>query len=478
MHVLGAVTSLPTSQQLSVRPAPPGPSSSSTRLRRMNRWSSLAFAFGCGVATGIGLLVAHRRRRGCHEASHHVHVHTNAPALCADTVLSDPILCEHLARCTAFVGGESQQRLADAFVVVVGLGGVGSHAAHALLRSGVGRLRLVDFDQVSLSSLNRHALATREDVGDAKAVVLKEHFERILPEAKVEAMVSLYNADTREAVLSGSPDYVLDCIDHVETKADLLATCVERGLPVISACGAGARTDPTRVRMADIAECAADPLARAVRHRLRFQHGIKEGVTVVFTTEKPQVTLVPLPEEAADDPSQLQVMPTFRVRAMPVLAPVPATFGLACAAHVLSELAGLKLHPTPPVVLRDAQYERLWNRLLDREEERFGNLDGLACDKDELAYAALELWKGASARMGPLKAAARDKGTYRNTTNLTFTRWDAQKNARVDNLVLLTVEEADKHDQTSIHEVRKSEPQWSKEVEEVLQRAKQCYSFA
>lgn len=444
----------------------------------MSRWSSLALAFGCGVAAGTVLLVAHRRRRDGHEAVRHVHASAEAPVLGSDTVLSDPILCEHLARCTAFVGEDVQRRLADAFVVVVGLGGVGSHAAQALLRSGVGRLRLVDFDQVSLSSLNRHALATRKDVGNAKAVVLKEHFERILPEAQVEAMVSLYDATTREAVLAGAPDFVLDCIDHVETKADLLATCVSRGLPVVSACGAGARTDPTRVRMADIAECAADPLARAVRHRLRFHHGIKEGVTVVFTNEKPQVSLVPIPDGATEDPRQLQVMPTFRVRAMPVLAPVPATFGLTCAAHVLCHLAGLNLHPTPPLVLRDPQYERLWNRLLDREEERFGNLDGLACDKDELAYAALELWRGASARMGSLKAASRDKGTYRDTTNLTFTRWDAGKVARVDNLVLLTVPEADAHDKTSLHKVREREPEWSKAVEQILERAKQCYSFA
>lgn len=148
--------------------------------------------------------------------------------------------------------------------MVIGLGGVGSHAASMLLRSGVGRLLLVDFDQVSVSSLNRHALATREDVGTPKALCLKKHFQSIFPECHVNAKVLLYDSSSEEEILSGNPDFVLDCIDNIDTKVALLAACVRRGLKVLSATGAGARADPTRIRVADLRESTNDPLSRSV----------------------------------------------------------------------------------------------------------------------------------------------------------------------------------------------------------------------
>ncbi len=152
---------------------------------------------------------------------------------------------------------------------------MGSHAAHLLLRSGVGRLRLIDFDQVSLSSLNRHALATRADVGMPKATCLKvgptplivrpallknapylgslsraptapllaawqEHFQQMVPEAEVDARVSMYTADSEEELLSGNPDYVIDAIDNIDTKVLLLIACKRRGIPVLCVAGAGA----------------------------------------------------------------------------------------------------------------------------------------------------------------------------------------------------------------------------------------------
>ena len=117
--------------------------------------------------------------------------------------------------------------------------GVGSHAAHFLLRSGIGKLRLVDFDQVTLSSLNRHALATRSDVGIPKATCLKNRFAEICPECEVAAMVSLFDDDTSEAVLEGRPDFVIDAIDNIHTKVQLLMDCKDRGIEVLCVCGAG-----------------------------------------------------------------------------------------------------------------------------------------------------------------------------------------------------------------------------------------------
>lgn len=204
----------------------------------------------------------------------------------------DELLAEQFTRNTQFFGTEGQRQVADAFVIVVGLGGVGSHCAHMLLRSGVSRLRLVDFDQVSLSSLNRHAVATREDVGITKVDCLKTHFGRIYPEASLDCRTTMYEKSVEEELLGGAPDFVIDCIDNIDTKVDLLAACVRRSIPVLACGGAGAKCDPTRVRIVDLAESVVDPLARAVRHRLRRVHGIEAGIPVLLSTEKQKCDLV------------------------------------------------------------------------------------------------------------------------------------------------------------------------------------------
>lgn len=225
--------------------------------------------------------------------------------------LRDEIVNEQFTRNVQFFGDAGQLKVHRAFVVVVGLGGVGSHAAAMLLRSGVGKLRLIDFDQVSLSSLNRHAVATRADVGMSKAVCLQNHFQRIFPECQVEARVQMYDASAQDELLSGSPDYVLDCIDNIDTKVALLAACVKKGLKVLSATGAGARLDPTRIRIADLKESSNDPLSRSVRHRLRREHDIHGGIPVVFSLEKPKMKLLPFKSPNEDDarPEDYQVLP-------------------------------------------------------------------------------------------------------------------------------------------------------------------------
>ncbi|GKD22636.1 tRNA threonylcarbamoyladenosine dehydratase, partial [Tanacetum coccineum] len=242
-------------------------------------------------------------------------------------LLKDEIVSEQLTRNIQFFGFEAQKKVTASYVVVIGLGGVGSHAASMLLRSGVGRLLLVDFDQVSLSSLNRHAVATRIDVGTPKALCLKKHFSLIYPECQIDAKVMLYDTSSEEEILSGDPDFVLDCIDNIDTKVALLAACVRRGLRVLSATGAGARADPTRIRVADLRESTNDPLSRSVmplsstfkvllldfiyvvRQRLRRDHGIEGGIPVVFSLEKPKAKLLPFkgPNGDEENPSDYQV---------------------------------------------------------------------------------------------------------------------------------------------------------------------------
>lgn len=187
------------------------------------------------------------------------------------------------------------------------------------MRSGVSRLRLIDFDQVTLSSLNRHAVAVRSDVGVSKVQAMKSHFQRIFPFAQIEARVELFTADSADLLLSGNPAFVLDCIDNVETKVDLLRICYTRQIPVISSMGSACKADPSRIRLADLADTVEDRLSRAVRAKLR-KFDIHTGIPVVFSTERPKVQIMPLPEEAVGvDPKEFAMLENFRVRVLPVL---------------------------------------------------------------------------------------------------------------------------------------------------------------
>ena len=156
-------------------------------------------------------------------------------------------------------------------VVVVGLGGVGSHAAHLLLRGGVRRMRLVDFDQVTLSSLNRHATAVRWDVGTPKATALKAALLRIAPDAIIEARVELFDDTSAARVLADRPAIVVDCIDDLATKAALLGHCVRLSLPVLCALGAGGKADACALHIGRLSEVFNDPIAASMLKRLRKQ---------------------------------------------------------------------------------------------------------------------------------------------------------------------------------------------------------------
>ncbi|XP_019236980.1 PREDICTED: tRNA threonylcarbamoyladenosine dehydratase isoform X3 [Nicotiana attenuata] len=299
---------------------------------------------------------------------------SNYSGMATPNLLTDEVVSEQLTRNIQFFGLEAQQKVTASYVVVIGLGGVGSHAASMLLRSGVGRLLLVDFDQVTVSSLNRHAVATREDVGTPKALCLKKHFQSIFPECHIDAKVILYDSLSEEDILSGHPDFVLDCIDNIDTKVALLAACVRRGLKVLSATGAGARADPTRIRVADLRESTNDPLSRAVRHRLRKDHGIDGGIPVVFSLEKPKAKLLPFkgPSGEEENPSDYQIVPGFRVRIIPVLGTIPAIFGQVMASYVATQLAGLQVQMEPVVNFDTDHYRMLHQRLIEHEELLYG----------------------------------------------------------------------------------------------------------
>ncbi|KAL3845092.1 hypothetical protein ACJIZ3_002495 [Penstemon smallii] len=386
-------------------------------------------------------------------------------------LLLDEIVSEQLTRNIQFFGLEHQKKVVNSYVVVIGLGGVGSHAASMLLRSGVGKLLLVDFDQVSVSSLNRHSVATREDVGIPKALCLKKHFSKIYPECHVDAKVLLYDSTSEDEILSGHPDFVLDCIDNIDTKVALLAACVRRGMKVLSATGAGARADPTRIRVADIRESTNDPLSRSVRHRLRKDHGIEGGIPVVFSLEKPKAKLLPFkgPTGEEENPSDYQIVPGFRVRIIPVLGTIPAIFGQVMASYVLTKLAELQVHMEPIVNLDMDHYRVLHQRLIEHEELQYGTTMQVQVDVEEVMYIAKELWHGRSARNESPKDVGR--GMWRSVNELMLVRWDSTKPASVSNLILLRFKEVDEHETTSLEDIKEKEPEFFERVTSVLKRA-------
>ena len=187
------------------------------------------------------------------------------------------------------VGDRGMQRLFDAHVMVVGLGGVGSFAVESLARSGIGKLSLVDFDRVCVTNTNRQLQAVQGVVGKSKASLVAERVRLINPQSQAESIPLFYSQKTADEILDRRPDFVIDAIDNVTAKCHLLAACRKRGLPVVSSMGASGRWDPTRIRVVDVADTKVDPLADAVRRTLRRKHDFPLqgafGIQAVFSEE-------------------------------------------------------------------------------------------------------------------------------------------------------------------------------------------------
>ena len=183
------------------------------------------------------------------------------------------------------IGQEGVRKLKDATVAVFGLGGVGGYAAEALCRAGIGRIVIVDFDDICLTNVNRQIHAMDGTVGKAKAIVMAERMRLINPQADIVPYKDFYSAENSNFLLSADYDYVVDAIDHITSKLHLIRSCRERGIPIISSMGAAAKLDPSAIRVADIAETHMCRMARSVRKLLKKQ-GIERGVKVVFSTEE------------------------------------------------------------------------------------------------------------------------------------------------------------------------------------------------
>ena len=325
--------------------------------------AALAVAAGLAAAVGAYEIVRLRAERAKLERSLKLarkSRSSHASSLAQD--MGAEIQAEQLSRNRQFFGDKGQDAVEGAFVVVVGLGGVGSHAAHMLARAGVARLRLVDFDNVTPSSLNRHAVATRRDVGTPKVDACKAHFLETCPHLEIETCSVMYTARTEEQLLCAMggavPDFVLDCIDDPPTKVDLLGACQRRKLRVMSAQGAGAKADPTRLHIGALGDALLCPLALKVRTLLRKRAIPDDGITAIYSSETARHSLLPLTKEQKDEGAHnFGAMDQTRTRIIPVLGCMPAAMGMAMASFCLTELAGKSIdHEAVPLTgLKNAQ---------------------------------------------------------------------------------------------------------------------------
>jgi tRNA A37 threonylcarbamoyladenosine dehydratase len=258
-------------------------------------------------------------------------------------------------RSARLLGDAGIERLQSSTITVFGLGGVGSYAAEALVRTGVGRLILVDYDRICVTNVNRQLHAMKGTYGKPKATVMAERLKLINPDAVIEARSEFYCAETSAQLLMPEPDVVVDAIDNVAAKMHLIATCVRDKLRLVSAMGAAARFDPTQVRIADLSETRVDPFARDLRRNLRRKHDIDctkpVGVWAVYSEEIPTA-----PQSLAYDEHGFEcVCPgpangvndcDHKNRIEGSMAFVPSVFGMTAASVAVKMLLGMPL-PLP-----------------------------------------------------------------------------------------------------------------------------------
>lgn len=232
-------------------------------------------------------------------------------------------------------------RLKRAHVCVVGIGGVGSWAVEALARSGVGHLTLVDMDDVCVSNMNRQIHALDGELKKAKVDAMGERIHGINPDCRVDAIRAFLIQSNAEKLLRDDYDHVFDAIDGVREKCLMIARCRSKGIPIITAGGAGGRRDPTRVRVTDLARSEGDRLLQSVRKTLRAEHkfprgGKKFGVECVFSNEQPV-----FPKEDGTVCRQRERGADLRLdcrRGFGTATFVTGTFGFVAAARIVDRI--------------------------------------------------------------------------------------------------------------------------------------------
>jgi tRNA A37 threonylcarbamoyladenosine dehydratase len=235
-----------------------------------------------------------------------------------------------MERTSLLVGAAGLQKLVNAHVLVVGLGGVGSYAAEAIGRSGVGKMTIIDGDTVDPTNRNRQLQALSTTHGQNKARLMAERLKQINPEIELNVIDEFKDPDAMKEFMKQKFSYVIDAIDSISPKLYLLQTAYYNNQRIISSMGAGGKMDPTRIRVTDISMTDVDPMAQYVRKRLRYMN-IYKGIKCVYSPEKPAKNSI-----MRTDGSK------FKKSAYGTISYLPAAFGLTCASVVIRHIVDWK----------------------------------------------------------------------------------------------------------------------------------------
>ncbi|WP_113671154.1 ThiF family adenylyltransferase [Vallitalea guaymasensis] len=237
------------------------------------------------------------------------------------------------SRTEMLIGKDGLQKLKNSKVAVFGVGGVGTYVIEGLARSGIGELILIDDDDICVSNINRQLHATTKTVGQAKVDVMKDRILDINNEAKVITYRELYNSHSADRLLSDDYSYVVDAIDMVSSKLDLIERCKKRNIPIISSMGAGNKLNPAMFEVADIYETSVCPLAKVMRKELRNRD--IDSLKVIYSKEKPLKPIL-----GDDDKTDSEEFESAKIKRQTPgsVAFVPSVVGLIIASEVVKDL--------------------------------------------------------------------------------------------------------------------------------------------
>ncbi len=236
-----------------------------------------------------------------------------------------------LERSELLLGEENLRRLREANVLVAGVGGVGAYAAEMIARVGVGRMTIADSDTVSESNINRQLIALHSTIGRDKVALLAERLRDINPELELHTVNAYIKDEMTDTLLDAERyDYVVDAIDTLSPKLALIKGCIDRGYPVVSSMGAGAKLDPTRLEIADISKTHHCPLAHMLRKRLH-KIGIRHGFKAVFSAEPPR------------EGAMVECEERNKKSMVGTISYLPAMFGIGCASVVIRDICKIEI---------------------------------------------------------------------------------------------------------------------------------------
>lgn len=237
-------------------------------------------------------------------------------------------MLEAFSRTAMIYGEENMRKLKDSTVAVIGIGGVGSYVVEGLIRAGVGRLVICDYDHICETNINRQIHATYDTIGMLKVKAMKDRIIKINPDVEVLLYPYVYNKETESEILNGKIDYVVDAIDQVTAKIQLVLYCKEKNIPIIASMGTGNKVDPTKLEVADIYNTSICPLARVMRKELRKRE--VDSLKVIYSKEKPIVPIVSNISETIKDGKWKNTPGSVSF--------VPSVAGLIIVSEVIKEL--------------------------------------------------------------------------------------------------------------------------------------------